>query len=1168
MANDLSLALRIKTTVDGLDSIGALIDEIKQLGGDSESAGKMAGHLGQELDGLARQQKLIDDFATLEREVTAASDALEASRAKTADLARQFNAADTPSKTLVKNFAAARAETRQLADQEERQRLALQQLRGEMSAAGLSSQKLALSQTQVRQAVTETEGRVAALRQRLTETRDQSARKFQDPTPDVRQGAQQAEQKVNSLGESFRNAAHKMAAWAAATLGLDAIHNGIQSIIDTGARFEQLDTRLTALMQSLEGGQKAVAWIKNFALTTPLQLGDVTEGFARLKTYGLDPMDGTMQALVDLTAKMGGGQELLQRVILAVGQAWTKQKLQGQEVMQLNEAGVPVWDLLSRAMGKSVIELQRLSEQGRLGREEIRLLIGEIGKSSTGASAAQMATWNGLISNLRDTWTNFLNTIAQSGALDYFKAQVKEVLDTAQQMAQDGSLQRMAKQTGDAIVSAAKAIKGAISTIIEFKDAILLTAKTFAVIKIANLTAGMISFAGSLAGKVIPALTSTAAVAEGAAGKVGLFGRILGSLSRNVTVAIAFVGIEAAIKGGEWLGETLAKLSPAARSAEAALQKVRDQAISNTTAAYEAAKAHQQYADVQIKSAAEVARLTAQERAAYLEALDGAKQYQLAIYRAALNQELLGQNTKAAQKDAGAALAALRESFKEVEKASRAAAQGLATQLSPAVKQLVQDFDRAKQEGKSVGEALTAMFGQDFAANSITAIRDMGNALEDLRRRGVITADQVRDAWSGVLKNLSSQDLAVFQASAQAAFGDTADQAGQLAGTLDATLAVSLAKLGLDVNELRTGIDDNIRAFDNLANNGAASAEMIRAALGKALNSATTRQEVELLRQLLVKLGQDGKLSMEEVTLATGDLTAKLQDAQREIDPLESAFKALGIISQQALQDAADKAQAAFEFIRNSAAAKLGDVENAFVAYAKKAIEANNGVISAELRGEAGVLGLSDALDKAGDAGKTAGDKIANAMSNAASETEKAAKAAEDLKNKQAEARTGFSAALGGNLLSERAALQQKYGDSAAAQFDALMKRDVIPGESVNLFMDRFGNDLERLKAHLQDIADIQANTAADRKRIEEANAARQNAPASGTTASPSPFFAVPFTPAVRPVPPSSPPTAIPRTVNIVLNQPNGKSINGQFSESDAEAFVAFLAQQGMRANG
>ncbi len=46
--------------------------------------------------------------------------------------------------------------------------------------------------------------------------------------------------------------------------------------------------------------------------------------------------------------------ERLNGISLAVGKAWAKQKLQGEEIMMLLERGVPVWELLEKVTGKNV----------------------------------------------------------------------------------------------------------------------------------------------------------------------------------------------------------------------------------------------------------------------------------------------------------------------------------------------------------------------------------------------------------------------------------------------------------------------------------------------------------------------------------------------------------------------------------------------------------------------------------------------------------------------------------------------------------------------------------------------------------------------------------------------------------------------------------------------
>ncbi len=83
-------------------------------------------------------------------------------------------------------------------------------------------------------------------------------------------------------------------------------------MLTTGDQFENLQNRLTSLMGSVAEGERATAWIKTFAKDTPLQLSDVTDAFALLKAYGLDPMDGSLKAIEDQSEKLGGGMERLE----------------------------------------------------------------------------------------------------------------------------------------------------------------------------------------------------------------------------------------------------------------------------------------------------------------------------------------------------------------------------------------------------------------------------------------------------------------------------------------------------------------------------------------------------------------------------------------------------------------------------------------------------------------------------------------------------------------------------------------------------------------------------------------------------------------------------------------------------------------------------------------
>lgn len=242
------------------------------------------------------------------------------------------------------------------------------------------------------------------------------------------------------------------AAFGLVQSGLNIVRDGIFSMLKTGDQFELLDKRMASLMGSVAGGEQATAWIKKFAKDTPLEVADVAEAFALLKTYGLDPMDGSLQAIVDKNEQLGGGMERLQGIASALGQAYAKQKLQTEEILQLVERGVPVWGMLEKITGKNAAQLSKLATEGRLGRDVIKALVAEIGNSAEGAAADGMNTLTGKVSNLKDVWADFQTRVAESGALDFAKKKLGELATKIDEMDKDGRLDKLADSLSKAFI--------------------------------------------------------------------------------------------------------------------------------------------------------------------------------------------------------------------------------------------------------------------------------------------------------------------------------------------------------------------------------------------------------------------------------------------------------------------------------------------------------------------------------------------------------------------------------------------------------------------------------------------------------------------------------------------------------------------------------------------
>lgn len=350
-------------------------------------------------------------------------------------------------------------------------------------------------------------------------------------------GVQQLGVASEQAGSLIGGAARQMAALATAAVGLQSITGAAKDVIATGAAFEALEGRLKSLLGSSDKAKDVFAQIKDLAKTTPFEVQGLTEAYVKLTAFGLQPSVKQMQAITDTAATLGGGTESLQRVTLALGQAWTKSKLQGDEILQLAEAGVPVWDLLAKATGKNTTELQKMSEAGTLGRDAILKLIDALGTENMGASAALMETFNGAVSNAKDALSEFYALIAQSGVLEYLTGQLQAVLAEFDRMKANGELKAEAKAIADTFVKLAEGVKTAAEAVSAMSGVIKVGVEAYIAWRVAAMTL-IPGLAGITAGAnaATVATRSMGAAAAAAAVETRALGAVSGTAATGVTL--------------------------------------------------------------------------------------------------------------------------------------------------------------------------------------------------------------------------------------------------------------------------------------------------------------------------------------------------------------------------------------------------------------------------------------------------------------------------------------------------------------------------------------------------------------------------------------------------------------------------------------------------------
>ncbi|SDS26510.1 tape measure domain-containing protein [Halopseudomonas litoralis] len=415
------------------------------------TAGK---ELTEELDKAKGAQGLAFTLRTTSEATERARTTLERTEKKAADLREELNQSPK-SKGLADSLRAAEREAARAGRQLDKLTAETKKTEDAAQAAGIDTRKLA-----------DEELRLAAEVDKAKRAVTDNTKHLRDMERQQRAGARATAEhtsRVDSAKKAMDSAGKRVLAFAAAYVslnaafrlvqgGLNLVRDGIRSMLDTGSEFELMQQRVTGLMGSIEEGERATAWISDFAKQTGQLIPDVTEAFALLKAYGLDPMDGSLKAITDKSVQLGGGMERLSGITAALGQMWAKEKIQQEEVLQLTERGVVVWPLLEKAMGKTTVQLQDMAQKGLLGRDAVKLLIDEIGKSADGAAAEGLETLTGKMNGLRNAASEFLNRIAESGAMDAVKDRLSALADQIDRMDQDGTLENLAQALSDAFV--------------------------------------------------------------------------------------------------------------------------------------------------------------------------------------------------------------------------------------------------------------------------------------------------------------------------------------------------------------------------------------------------------------------------------------------------------------------------------------------------------------------------------------------------------------------------------------------------------------------------------------------------------------------------------------------------------------------------------------------
>lgn len=254
----------------------------------------------------------------------------------------------------------------------------------------------------------------------------------------------QAQARVNTVSEAGGKVMHtagRTAAVGIAAAGASGYFFKTQ-FLDSAAEFEKFEAILKTVEGSSSKARSSMKWVSDFAAKTPYELAQVTEAFVKLRAYGMDPKNGLLNTLGDTSAAMGKD---VMDAVEAIADAITgeNERLKEFGIRASKSGGEITYEYTNKA-GK-----QKTAVVDGSDRAAIEATLKTIwNEKFAGAMRERSKTWQGMMSNMSDQWTRFTNMVMSQGLFDWMKGKLGGLLDKIDQMAADGTLEKVAKDWG------------------------------------------------------------------------------------------------------------------------------------------------------------------------------------------------------------------------------------------------------------------------------------------------------------------------------------------------------------------------------------------------------------------------------------------------------------------------------------------------------------------------------------------------------------------------------------------------------------------------------------------------------------------------------------------------------------------------------------------------
>lgn len=177
---------------------------------------------------------------------------------------------------------------------------------------------------------------------------------------------------------------------------------GVQALIAA----EQTEVGFTTMLGSAEKARSFMLELESFAAKTPFEMQGLTSAAQGLLAFGFeaDKILPMLTAIGDAAGGLSAGTEGINRMSRVFGQIQAKGKATTEDLMQLAEIGIPVWEILAQKIGTDIPTAMEKVTKGEVNAQTtIEGLLEGMNQRFGGLMEKQANTIGGLWSTLMDT---------------------------------------------------------------------------------------------------------------------------------------------------------------------------------------------------------------------------------------------------------------------------------------------------------------------------------------------------------------------------------------------------------------------------------------------------------------------------------------------------------------------------------------------------------------------------------------------------------------------------------------------------------------------------------------------------------------------------------------------------------------------------------------------